>query len=68
MSGGAAMFDLNHPFFRPLWRRVAIVVIALGWALVELSGGNLFWAILFGALGVYAVWGFFIAFDPRDEE
>lgn len=57
-------FDLRTPFFRPLWRRVAVVVLALGWALVEISGGNVFWAILFGAMGAYAAYEFFVIYDP----
>jgi hypothetical protein len=31
-------------------------------------GGNVFWAILFGAVGVYCVHQFFIAFNPRDPD
>jgi len=62
------MFDLDHPFFRPLWRRIAVTAVALVWAGVELANGSIFWAMLFGAFGVYAVWGFFITFDPGDEE
>ncbi len=61
------MFDLDHPFFKPLWLRVVIVAVALGWALIELAGGSPFWAILFGALGVYAAYKFFFDFNPRDK-
>jgi hypothetical protein len=61
-------FDIRHPFFRPLWRRIAVVAVTLGWALVELSGGNTFWAILFGALGLYAAWEFFVVYDPANYE
>ena len=59
------MFDLNHPFFRPLWRRVAVVAVCLGWAGFELATGSPLWAVIFGGLGLYAAWGFFFAFDPR---
>ncbi len=62
------LFDFNHPFFRPLWIRVLIVVLCLGWAAFELLSGNLFWAILFGAIGVAAVWGLFINFNPREPD
>jgi hypothetical protein len=61
------MFDLDHPFFRPLWIRVLIVAVSLGWALFEFAGGSPFWAILFGAIGVYAGYKFFFDFNPRDE-
>ena len=61
-------FDFNHPFFRPLWLRVLIVLACLGWAVVELSNGSTGWAILFGAIGLYAAYGFFVAFNPRPPE
>lgn len=61
------MFDLDHPFFRPLWIRIAVVALSLGWAVFELADGSPFWAMLFGALGVYAAYRFFVTFNPRGE-
>ncbi|WP_138472951.1 hypothetical protein [Poseidonocella sp. HB161398] len=61
------MFDLNHPFFRPLWRRVLVTAFCLGWAVFELAMGNPLWALLTGALGLYCGYGFFVTFDPRDD-
>ncbi len=58
-------FDLQHPFFLPLWRRVVVVVVTLGWTLVELIDGNAGWALLFGASGLYCAHQFFIAFDTK---
>ena len=63
-----SLFDVQHPFFRPLWRRVAVVVISLGWAVVEIFNGSLFFAGLFAAAGLYCAHQFFIAFDPKDPE
>lgn len=60
--------DVQHPFFIPLWRRVAVVGLTLGWAMFELISGSPFWAILFGAVGVYCAHQFFIAFDPKDPD
>jgi len=57
-------FDVQSPIFRPLWLRAVIVVVLIGWALVELSGGAVFWAILFGAAGIYLGYQFFVVFDP----
>ncbi len=62
------LFDFNHPFFRPLWIRVLVVAACLGWALVELASGEPMWAILFGALGAAAFYGFFITFNPREPD
>ena len=62
------MFNLNHSFFKPLWLRVFVVAVALGWAMVEMNTGSPGWAIMFFAVGVYAAWSFFISFKPLDEE
>ncbi len=59
------LFDLDHPFFIPLWRRVLIVVACLGWALFEFLAASPFWGMLFGAIGLYAGWHFFFNFNPR---
>ncbi|MBP1805589.1 hypothetical protein [Rubellimicrobium aerolatum] len=58
-------FDFNHPFFRPLWIRVLVVALCLGWAGVEFATGGTVWGILFGAIGLAALYGFFINFNPR---
>ncbi|RNF36151.1 hypothetical protein [Paracoccus methylarcula] len=47
------LVDPNAPFFRPLWVRVLCVALPLIWAWVELSNDSPFWAILFGAAGLY---------------
>ena len=59
------MFDFSHPFFRPLWRRILIVAVALGWALFEAVTGNPGWAVVFGALGAVALWGLLVSYDRR---
>ncbi len=64
MSRRRNYFDVQSPVFRPLWLRGAIVALCLGWALFELAGGNVFWAILFGAAGIYLFHQFFVVFDP----
>ena len=47
------LVDPHHPFFRPLWVRILCVVLLLTWAGFEASTGAVFWAILFGASGIY---------------
>ncbi|MBT0778672.1 MULTISPECIES: hypothetical protein [Paracoccus] len=47
------LVDPKHPFFRPLWVRVLCVLLPLLWAAFEAAGGAFFWAILFGAAGIY---------------
>ena len=63
-----SFFEVRHPFFRPLWRRVAVTGLCLGWALFELSNGAMLWAIVFGACGVHLFLQFFVRFDPADYE
>ena len=53
------MFDFDHEFFRPRWRRVAIVVFTGGWALVEFANGAPFWGVLVGAISLWCAWSFF---------
>ncbi|SDF27578.1 hypothetical protein SAMN04488105_11618 [Salipiger thiooxidans] len=59
------MFDLQSPWLAPLWRRIAITVVAIGWALVELSSGAHFWAALFGAAGLWCAYQFFVVWDAE---
>jgi len=52
------LFDFEHPYFRPVWVRILVVVICLGWGLLELSTGETFWAVLFLGVGLIAAWQF----------
>ncbi|MFK7892518.1 MAG: hypothetical protein AB8B63_16990 [Granulosicoccus sp.] len=47
------MFDFEHPWFRPLWRRVLTTGIAVGWGSFEMFLGNSGWGTIFLALGAY---------------
>ena len=54
-------------WFRPLWRRVAVVVFLaawLGWELLWTRDS--FWALLVGAALAYSLYNFFYAF-PKEE-
>ncbi len=55
------LIDASHPFYRPAWRRVAVVAACFGWALIELIMGSPGWAILFGGVGLYAAYELFVA-------
>ena len=55
---------LNRPpFFRPLWRRIAVTAIPFGWLVFELLAGSPLWALAFAGLGGYAVWQFFLTWQ-----
>ena len=60
--------DVQHPMFRPLWLRLLIVAVILCWAVVEVRGGNVFWAAVFLVSGAYLAHQFLWAFDPGDRK
>ena len=43
--------DANHPMLRPLWVRVLLVALCLGWAALEFATMSPFWGMVFLALG-----------------
>jgi hypothetical protein len=53
-------------WFRPLWRRVAVVVFCFGWSGWEWLGNHdQTWGIITLGLVAYSVWTFFITFDRK---
>ena len=61
-------FDLSHPFFKPLAVRVSVTLVALSWGVFELLTGELFWAILFLAAGIWCAYSFFFSPNGDDSE
>lgn len=59
MSNGS-----QHPFLRPLWRRVALVAVCFIWAGIEFYAGSPNWGTMVAALGVYAAWQYLYAYKP----
>ena len=55
------MFDVDVPFFLPVWRRVTVVAVAVLWGLFEISTGAVFWGLIFIGIGAIAGWRFAIA-------
>lgn len=55
------LFDVDIPFFLPLWRRVVAVGFAIGWGLFEFSTGAIFWGLIFVGMGAIAGWRFYTA-------
>lgn len=56
--------DNNHPFFKPLWRRVAILAVVLAWSGFEWWNGETIWGVMTLMIAAYAVWVFFVKYDP----
>lgn len=61
------MKDNEHPFFRPLWRRVLIVAICIAWSIFEFVTNAPFWGTLALGFAAYGVWQFFITYQPPAE-
>ncbi|MQB42294.1 hypothetical protein [Rhizobium sp. ICMP 5592] len=59
------LIDPNHPVYKPLWVRVLIVGVCLGWATIEAFGPEPFWAVIVGALGAYSAWMLLLNFNPQ---
>lgn len=62
------MKDNEHPFFRPLWRRVAIVAACALWAILEFVNGSHLWGLGALAFAGYGVWQFFVRYDPPPQD
>ncbi len=59
------MIDTNHPFYDPLWRRILIPAICFVWAVIELVTGSVTWAVISGALGLFAAYKLLVEWRPR---
>lgn len=51
------IIDPAHPFYRPLWRRIAIVAVLGAWLAFEVFiGKNTFFMVITAALLAHAAW------------
>ncbi|MBX3568920.1 MAG: DUF3329 domain-containing protein [Rhizobiaceae bacterium] len=57
------MNDREHPFFRPLWRRILLVVFCACWAAWEIYNGERFWAYLTLGITAYGAWVFLFTYN-----
>ena len=62
------LFDVKIDFFIPLWRRVLLVAFCGVWALFEFANGAIFWGLIVGALGIYALWQLFFDGWPGSQD
>lgn len=61
------MRDNEHPFFRPLWRRLLIIAVCIGWAIFEFAMGAQTWGFIALAFTGYGVWQFLLNYKPPAE-
>ena len=57
----------DHPFMRPLWRRVLLVAFCAAWATFEFIAGSSFWATLVGGMAVLGAWQYLITYKPAPD-
>jgi hypothetical protein len=50
------LVDVEHPFYRPAWRRYALAGACFAWAGLEYWWDNPGWAVFFAAIGLYLAW------------
>ena len=57
----------DREFFRPLWRRIAVVAALALWLGYEaMFIGEQLWIMIVGAALAYAVWNFFLNWKDED--
>ena len=56
--------DNQHPFFRPLWRRIAVILVCVGWAILEFATNAPFWGMIALGFTAYAIWAFLLTYNP----
>ena len=64
---GRKLIDLQVDFFKPLWRRVAVVVLCGIWVLLEFLGENFGWVLFSLALTIYCCHQFFFKFGTDNK-
>lgn len=62
IGGGFVIKDNEHPFFRPLWRRIAVVVVCAAWTVLEFATGTPLWGMIALGFTGYGAWMFLIAY------
>ena len=57
----------DREFFRPMWRRIAVVALLAAWLGYEaMFVGEQLWIMIVGATLAYAVWTFFLNWKDED--
>lgn len=62
------MKERDAVFFRPLWRRILLVVVVAAWSALEWWNGDSFWGTLTAGVTAYCIWAYLIAFPNAGEE
>ena len=60
------IIDTDHPFYRPLWRRVLLVGVCAAWTGVEYYNGEQTWGTIFLVVTAYAFANLILFFKPSN--
>jgi hypothetical protein len=60
-------YEQNSPFYRPLWRRIAITAFVALWLAVEIYHQSGFWIVIAAAMLCYALWIFFLSWPKTPD-
>jgi hypothetical protein len=68
MGDNRRSFEQNSPFYRPLWRRIAITAVVALWLAIEVYyGGDGFWTVIAAGMLCYALWIFFLSWPKTPD-
>lgn len=59
--------EQDSPFYRPLWRRIAITAVVALWLAFEIYNGSGFWMVIAAAMLCYALWIFFLSWPKTPD-
>ena len=59
--------EQSLPFYRPLWRRVAIMVFVALWLAFEIYQQSGLWIGIAAAMFCYALWTFFLSWPKTPD-
>ena len=62
------MKDRDHPFFRPLYRRVLVTLFCAAWAAWEVYNGERLWSYITMGITAYAAWVFLFTYDRQRDK
>ncbi len=59
-SLAAVMASEPHPWFRPVERRIGVIILCVAWLVFEFFQDEPLWLVLAAAATAYGVWEFFL--------
>ena len=62
------LIDTDADFYRPFGVRLAICILVVLWAAVEIYNRDGFWGVLSGAAAIYCIYTLFVSYNPPLKE